>query len=405
MKSAALIALFAVACGPKRADIPAPAGFDGRKIEQDARRAVGKLSNADEIAKNTLDLERHTYEPTWRQAASPLTVTKALEPLRRGGATQRDVAALSEQVRVFADGLRKAFAEHRALIGGLPGDSRAAKLGLVDRAEDEAERKLSELLSLVEGIELGTGDPAALAERAGRIHHLVAGPAPSPTSLHGSLSYVAPVVTSQKPPATSSVSPAASALSGILGAAPLGGLGSDALADDTRLAEEVSVTPAITLEAQRLRGSPARIYDFVKNTLEIDWVYGVRQDAEQTLVNRRGSPWEACALTIALLRASGVPARYVTGTAKLTLAQAMDLARAATEREVYAHLAQSGIPHTFQSDPSTGKPTFLVSHVLVEAFLDYVPSRGVTVGSGLKEWVAFDPSLTGRARNTVTAPA
>jgi len=56
------------------------------------------------------------------------------------------------------------------------------------------------------------------------------------------------------------------------------------------------------------------IYRWVRNHVEWQPSWGAVQNADITLGSKRGNAMDIASLTIALLRASGIPARYVHGT-------------------------------------------------------------------------------------------
>src|SRR5581483_2453069 len=86
--------------------------------------------------------------------------------------------------------------------------------------------------------------------------------------------------------------------------------------DPAYLAEttEVVLTDAIKAKAQELEYNPVKIYHWVRNHVEWLPTWGATQDADVTLGSQRGNAFDIASLLIALLRASGIPARYVHGT-------------------------------------------------------------------------------------------
>ena len=69
-------------------------------------------------------------------------------------------------------------------------------------------------------------------------------------------------------------------------------------------------TAAIRAKAQELNHNPVAITHWVRNSIE--WIpsWGSIQGADLTLSTRRGNAIDTASLTIALLRAAGIPARY-----------------------------------------------------------------------------------------------
>jgi hypothetical protein len=81
--------------------------------------------------------------------------------------------------------------------------------------------------------------------------------------------------------------------------------------------DEVVLTPVIRAKAAELGHDPVRIYHWVRNTIDWQPGWGAAQDAELTLGAGRGNAMDIASLLIALLRASGIPARYVHGTVEI----------------------------------------------------------------------------------------
>lgn len=77
---------------------------------------------------------------------------------------------------------------------------------------------------------------------------------------------------------------------------------------------EVTLSPDIIAKADALHGNPVEIYNWVRNNVQWQPTWGAIQSASHTLSSQRGNAFDISSLIIALLRASGVPARYVHGT-------------------------------------------------------------------------------------------
>jgi len=155
--------------------------------------------------------------------------------------------------------------------------------------------------------------------------------------------------------------------------------------------DEIVLSQPIRDQAQALNHDPVKIYHWVRN--HIEWLpsWGAIQNAELTLSARRGNAMDIASLTIALLRASGIPARYVHGTIDVPVerfknwAGGFNNARAAID-----YAASAGIPVT--ALVSGGRIVKVrMEHIWVEAAIDYFPSRGA-VNRDADSWVALDPS-------------
>jgi hypothetical protein len=177
-----------------------------------------------------------------------------------------------------------------------------------------------------------------------------------------------------------------------LGDYRLGGLpGAD---DPAYLGEDGAVVLSAPIRAQAaaLDHDPVAIYHWVRNHIHWQPGWGSVQDAELTLAAGRGNAMDIAALTIALLRASAIPARYVHGTIEVPAAAFRDWAggfadiHAATD-----YAAAGGIPLTTVS--RAGRiDTIRLEHIWVEAAIDYHPARGA-VNRAADTWLPLDPSF------------
>ncbi len=162
-------------------------------------------------------------------------------------------------------------------------------------------------------------------------------------------------------------------------------------AADLAANEDVQITPDIRALSASLENQPLKIYDWVRNNIEYVPTYGSVQGSEMTLVAKRGNAFDTASLLIALLRAAGVPARYATGTVEIPAAAAMSwVGGAKTSNVAQQVLGLGGVPNVGLA--AGGAVTALrIDHVWVEAFLDYIPSRGAVNRQG-DTWVPMDPS-------------
>ncbi len=163
--------------------------------------------------------------------------------------------------------------------------------------------------------------------------------------------------------------------------------------DPAYLAEtpEVVLNDAIRAKAAELDYDALKIYRWVRNNVE--WIpsWGALQQADITLSSRRGNAMDIASLTIALLRASGIPARYVHGTVEVPEAQFRNWAGGFKDITAAANFAASGgIPTGTELDG--GQITGVrMEHVWVEAAIDFHPSQGA-VNRSADSWIALDPS-------------
>ena len=162
-------------------------------------------------------------------------------------------------------------------------------------------------------------------------------------------------------------------------------------AEDLAATEDIVLTPAIKALATSLNNNPVQIYNWVRNNIEFLPTYGSIQGADMTLQTKRGNSFDTASLLIGLLRAAGIPARYVYGTIQVPADQAMNWVGGVTKPEAAQQLmGQGGIPNIGMVSGGSIKYINL-EHVWVEAYVDYVPSRGAVNKTG-DTWVPMDAS-------------
>jgi transglutaminase-like putative cysteine protease len=165
---------------------------------------------------------------------------------------------------------------------------------------------------------------------------------------------------------------------------------------DADLAEtvEIQFTPAITAKAEELEHNPLKIYNWVRNNIEFVPTYGSIQGADYCLQTRLCNAFDTASLTIALLRASGIHSRYVTGTVEIPIEKVINWAGGFIDSMSALNLfASAGIPVAGQL--VGGDIAYaLIEHVWVEAWIDYFPSRGTRHKTGEGDlWVRMDTSF------------
>jgi len=163
--------------------------------------------------------------------------------------------------------------------------------------------------------------------------------------------------------------------------------------DPAYLAEttEVTLTRPIRDKAAALDHDPVRIYHWVRNHIQWQPTWGAVQNAELTLGAGRGNAFDIASLTLALLRASGIPARYVHGTIEVPQQRFRNWAGGFESVEAAADYASAGgIPIATVIEGGRLSRVQL-EHIWVEAAIDYHPSRGA-INREADSWVALDPS-------------
>ncbi len=169
-------------------------------------------------------------------------------------------------------------------------------------------------------------------------------------------------------------------------------------AEDLKANEDVQITQEIKDLAKQLDHNPAKIYKWVYDNIEFVPTYGSIQGSAYTLETKRGNATDTSSLLIALLRASGIPARYVSGTIDVPAEVAKDWVGGVNNLSAAGNLiGQGGVPSVIMMNG--GKESHLrMEHIWVEAKMDFIPSKGAVQTSGQNNpniedsWVPLDAS-------------
>lgn len=156
---------------------------------------------------------------------------------------------------------------------------------------------------------------------------------------------------------------------------------------------DVQLTPEIRAKALELEYKPVKIYEWVRNNIEFVPTWGSIQGAQMTMLTKQGNAFDTASLLIALLRASGIHARYTTGTVTLPIDKVMNWAGGFTDpMAALDFMSSGGIPATGLTEGGKVAHARLET-VYVEAWINYRPSRGAKHINGKGDtWIPLDPS-------------
>jgi len=154
---------------------------------------------------------------------------------------------------------------------------------------------------------------------------------------------------------------------------------------------ESPLTDDIAELVAQLNHNPVDIYTWVHNNIRFIPSYGSIQGAQMTLETKRGNAMDTASLLIALLRASGIPARYAYGSIKVPAAELMNwVGNVQTMQAAGNLMGQGGIPRVIMNFDGIDK-FMRLEHTWVEAYVDFEPSRGMKNHYG-DHWIAMDAS-------------
>jgi len=164
------------------------------------------------------------------------------------------------------------------------------------------------------------------------------------------------------------------------------------VAADLEATIDAQITPEIQALAAELNHNVVDIYTWVHNNIRFIPSHGSIQGAQMTLETKRGNSMDTASLTIALLRASNIPARYAYGTVEIPAEKVMNWVGGVNNASAAGNLmGQGGIPNVGIVMGGEVK-LFRMEHTWVEAFVDFMPSRGMKDGSK-DTWIPLDPSF------------
>lgn len=186
----------------------------------------------------------------------------------------------------------------------------------------------------------------------------------------------------QTPPRESTVTPA------YMGESALSGKG------DLDPTPDAQITPEIEALAAELGNSPQRIYEWVRNSTRFEPYFGSLKGSMAALETKAGNDYDLASLTIALLRASDIPARYVRGTVQINTEEAQAWLGVRHPDAVARVLGAAGIDNTgIDNDGDDTVDLHQIDRVWVEAQVPHANYRGVGAAGGGQVWVPLDPAF------------
>ncbi len=130
--------------------------------------------------------------------------------------------------------------------------------------------------------------------------------------------------------------------------------------------------PELRELVRALRSDPDLIYEFVRNTVDTEFQFGLAKGELGTLIDRSGTSFDQAKLLVELLREAGFAARYKFGDITLTGAQIESWTGFTDARAVCELFAGGGVPVSVNGSTTACNQTGVVTtatiaHVWVEA--------------------------------------
>jgi hypothetical protein len=155
---------------------------------------------------------------------------------------------------------------------------------------------------------------------------------------------------------------------------------------------EIQFTAAIANKAADLGHNPLNIYNWVRNNVDFVPTYGSIQGADYCLQTLECNAFDTSSLLIALLRASGIHARYAMGTVELDIDRFTNWVGGFTNTMAALDFASTGGIKTTGLREGGVITRARIEHVWVEAWVDMIPSMGAVHKVG-DTWTPLDASF------------
>lgn len=316
-----------------------------------------------------------------------LTLT---EPIAQGhgrvlGAPEKE--ALGEMLMRLQAGhllMTERLRQREDVLQGTGGEQQQRHRLTAERYHAVTDRTLSRLRQLSDAPVV---NPATVAWLRAALLELAP---PRTMPVHGLLPYALADLSPAPPVATLQITPAYR-----LPSSPA------ATAADLAATPEAPLSPTIVAQLKTIAGDvgrthwdPAAIYNWVRANIRTEWYWGCMKGAEETLRQRSGNAADQATLLIAMLRASGYPARYVRGVIEFfpDLGSARAMTGIDDPQQLLNFFQTAGIP----CEAVYAGSEFVnlrIEHLWVEALVPYANYRGIVADGAGPLWVPLDTSI------------
>jgi RHS repeat-associated protein len=286
--------------------------------------------------------------------------------LREGRSAEARAALRAQLAR-----LERADAAHRARFAraaGVAGSGDAA--GRVEQARAAYDAGQGRLLALLREAQAAQGPAAAaLLDEAQKIHERIeAASAPPPVSATPRVR--APRLTAPPLPV----------------AAPRG------TEEPQTLEQPIGPVPEPLRQAAAALAGPIEVYEWVRNSIRPEFYHGRMKGPVEAFRERSGNDVDTAGVLVEMLRAKGVPARYVRAVAEVPAPVLVAVTGTADVTQALRVLARAGIPHQPIAGPA-GPTAVRLHRVFVEALVPYANYRGAVIDNQGSVWLPLDASF------------
>lgn len=162
-------------------------------------------------------------------------------------------------------------------------------------------------------------------------------------------------------------------------------------AADLLLKGETDIPQSLIDKAKEL-GSANAIYRYLRSNIKYEIYGNSKKGAAVTFEQAGGNDLDQASLLIAMLRSTGIPARYVSGSIEITAKQAMEITGTKDIESAGRVLAASfdNVSGLTSGSAVTG---YRMEHTWAEAYVPYTDYRGAGACAGESIWLPLDISF------------
>jgi len=162
--------------------------------------------------------------------------------------------------------------------------------------------------------------------------------------------------------------------------------------DDLASTLDAPLSQEILAQAKALDYDFIRIFDFVRGQVQTEWYAGAMKGATGTLRQMRGNDIDQASLLLALLRASGLPSRYVHGVIELPIESIQASLALDSAAQALKLLSKAGI--AYSPEVRGGRIAAVhIEHTWLSVYMPYTNYRGAVIDSAGKSWLPLFPAL------------
>ncbi|MCP4688892.1 MAG: transglutaminase domain-containing protein, partial [Desulfobacterales bacterium] len=162
--------------------------------------------------------------------------------------------------------------------------------------------------------------------------------------------------------------------------------------DDLAENRDIQFSDEIAALSEQLKKSPLKIYEYMLMNFEFEPYLGTRKSPLETLRTKKGNDYDLATLLITILRQSGFPARYISGTVELRAKLALNWLAVDDPIKAASILSSAGMQGAAIEEDGVIK-AIQFRTVWVLAHIPYANYRGISNDNTGRMWIPLGPAL------------